>query len=160
MKQMFRRLISIKEVNMRFLKLNIQQQLKIHAVALISLVTALSGLFYNNWRDHQNELNHNMRNAAFEVLKDLGELQTIVNYAHYDEDTARGNPIEGWKYAIQVRDLSHLLSPNSQLQGTQLYRVWQDDWSTLSQDNHSEQRVSQQISATRDAVLATIHEIE
>lgn len=145
---------------MRFLKLNIQQQLKQHTVALISLVTALSGLFYNNWRDHQNELNHTMRNAAFEVLKDLGELQTIVNYAHYDEDAARGNPIEGWKYAIQVRDLSHLLSPDSQLEGTQLYQVWQHDWSTLSQDKASEQRISQQISAARTAVMTTIDAIE
>lgn len=145
---------------MRFLKLNIQQQLKQHTVALISLVTALSGLLYNNWRDHQNELNHTMRNAAFEVLKDLGELQTIVNYAHYDEDAARGNPIEGWKYAVQVRDLSHLLSPDSQFQGTQLYQVWQHDWSTLSNDIASEQRISQQIATTRTAVLQTINAIE
>lgn len=145
---------------MRFLRLNILQQLKIHAVALISLVTALSGLFYNNWRDHQNELNHTMRNAAFEVLKDLGELQTIVNYAHYDEDSTRGNPIEGWKYAVQVRDLSHLLSPDSQLQGTKLYQVWQRDWSTLSNDKASEQRISQQIATTRTTVLQTIHAIE
>lgn len=145
---------------MRHFKIDFPQQIKTHAVALISLITALSGLYYNNWRDHQNERNHNMRNAAFEVLKDLGELQTIVNYAHYDEDVSKGNPIEGWKYAIQVRDLSHLLSRDSQLQGRQLYQVWQKDWAALGQNKHSEQRISQQISVTRDTVLATIHAIE
>ena len=141
---------------MRYLKMNIQQQIKTNLVAIISLITALSGLFYNNWRDHQNEVNHNMRNAAFEVLKDLGELQTIVNYAHYDADSIRGNPIEGWKYAIQVRDLSRLLLPSSQLQGMQLYSVWERDWITLSKDANSEQRISAQIASTRHAVLATV----
>lgn len=138
----------------------ILQQMKAHSIALISLVTALSGLLYNNWRDHQNELNHNMRNAAFEVLKDLGELQTIVNYAHFDADSARGNPIEGWKYAIQIRDLSHLLTPSSQQQGKQLYWVWEQDWSTLNQDNASEQRISAQIAVTRTSVLAAIDALE
>lgn len=150
----------MRNIKMRNINLRIPQQVKTHAVALISLMTALSGLFYNNWRDHQNERNHNMRNAAFEVLKDLGELQTIVNYAHYDDDATKGNPIEGWKYAIQVRDLSHLLSPHSQLQGKQLYVVWPRDWAALGQDQLSEQRISQQISVTRDTVLATIHAIE
>ncbi|EUJ11756.1 hypothetical protein Meth11DRAFT_2602 [Methylophilaceae bacterium 11] len=141
-------------------KLNVMQQIKTHIVALISLVTALSGLLYNNWRDHQNELNHNMRNAAFEVLKDLGELQTIVNYAHFEADSTRGNPIEGWKYAIQVRDLSRLLSPASQQKGKQLYLVWEKDWDTLNEDSVSEQRISQQIAETRSAVLTAIDTLQ
>jgi hypothetical protein len=141
-------------------KLNVMQQIKTHIVALISLVTALSGLLYNNWRDHQNELNHNMRNAAFEVLKDLGELQTIVNYAHFEADSTRGNPIEGWKYAIQVRDLSRLLSPASQQKGKQLYLVWEKDWVTLNEDSVSEQRISQQIAETRGAVLTAIDTLQ
>ena len=53
-------------------------------MALISLATAIVGISYNTWRDHQNEINDNMRNAAFVVLSDLGELQTIVNYAHFE----------------------------------------------------------------------------
>jgi len=139
---------------------HILQQIKTHIVALISLATALSGLFYNNWRDHQNELNHNMRNAAFEVLKDLGELQTIVNYAHFDMDSARGHPIEGWKYAIQIRDLSRLLTPAGQQQGKQLYFVWEQDWATLKEDNTSEQRISAQIADTRTAVLSAIDALQ
>ncbi|WP_020183236.1 MULTISPECIES: hypothetical protein [unclassified Methylotenera] len=141
-------------------RMNVMQQIKTHIVALISLVTALSGLLYNNWRDHQNELNHNMRNAAFEVLKDLGELQTIVNYAHFEADSTRGNPIEGWKYAIQVRDLSRLLSPASQQKGKQLYLVWEKDWDTLNEDSVSEQRISQQIAETRSAVLTAIDTLQ
>lgn len=50
-------------------------QLKTNMAALISLLTALSRITYNSWRDHQNEVNDNMRNAAFVVLADLGKLQ-------------------------------------------------------------------------------------
>ena len=55
----------------RFSKAWFVNQLKINSVALISLLTALSGFSYNAWRDHQNELNQNMRAAAFEVLRPL-----------------------------------------------------------------------------------------
>ena len=54
-------------------------QLKLNSVAIISLLTAISGFTYNTWQGHQNEVNQNMRIAAFEVLKNLGELQTVVN---------------------------------------------------------------------------------
>lgn len=135
-------------------------QIKTNLVAIISLITALTGLFYNNWRDHQNELNNNMRAAAFQVLKDLGELQTIVNYAHFESDSVRGNPIEGWKYAIQVRDLSHLLIPESGQNGQKLYLAWEQDWVNLTNDTASEQRISKQIAETRASVLQTIDQLD
>lgn len=136
--------------------LQLKQQIKTHLVAIISLLTALSGLFYNSWRDHQNEINENQRNAAFEVLKNLGELQTIVNYAHYKADTERGNPIEGWKYVLLVRDLTRLLPHTNMQQGDQLYLAWQQDWENLQSNSTSEQRISTQIASARADVLHTI----
>ena len=44
------------------------EQLRRNAVALISLVVALSSLGYNTWRNEQTEANRNERQAAFEVL--------------------------------------------------------------------------------------------
>ncbi len=87
------------------------KQLITHSVAVVSLITAIVGLSYNAWQANQNEINQNMRVAAFEVLKNLGELQTVVNYAHFSEDKTRGSAIEGWKHVSMVRDLSHLLKP-------------------------------------------------
>jgi hypothetical protein len=136
------------------------QQFKLNIVAVISLVTALSGLLYNNWRDHQNEINQNMRDAAFEVLKDLGELQTIVNYAHFSADNEHGNPIEGWKHAIQVRDLSRLLNAESAKRGQQLFIVWEHNWETLIKDNTSEQRISESIAEVRAEVLQSIEKLD
>jgi hypothetical protein len=141
-------------------KQNIKQQIKTNLVAIISLVTAIGGFTYNNWRDHQNEVHQNIRSAAFEVLKDLGELQTIVNYAHFQSNSAKGNPIEGWKHAINIRDLSRLLPNTSMQASTQLYQVWQDNWESISTNAASEQRVSQQIAQARSSVLNSIDNLQ
>jgi hypothetical protein len=136
------------------------RQLKTNTVALISLITALSGITYNTWRDHQNEINDNMRKAAFEVLGDLGELQTIVNYAHFEADNARGNPIDGWKHAIMIRDLSRLLQPEAKKAGETLYIDWQNNWEALEKDNQAELLISNQITNTRQAVISTIDSLK
>lgn len=141
-------------------KPSIKQQIKTNLVAIISLATAIGGFTYNNWRDHQNEVHQNIRSAAFEVLKDLGELQTIVNYAHFQSDSIKGNPIEGWKHAINIKDLSRLLPTTSMQQSALLYQVWQDNWESISTNTESEQRISQQIAQARSAVLNSIDDLQ
>lgn len=136
------------------------QQLKLNIVALISLATAIVGISYNTWRDHQNEINDNMRKAAFEVLTDLGELQTIVNYAHFQKDITRGHPIEGWKHVVMVRDLSHLLKPDAAKAADALYINWQSNWENLGDDSQTELMISNQIKQTRQAVLTTIDSLQ
>lgn len=136
------------------------QQLKLNSVALISLFTALSGVFYDTWRDHRNELNENTRNAAFEVLKNLGELQTIVNYAHFAVNTDRGNPLEGWKYVLLVRDLSHLLPQINMQQSDTLYNTWQQHWETLQTNANSEKKISHSIAKARAEALNTIEHLQ
>lgn len=139
---------------------HLQRQIQANLVAIISLVTALSGVFYDTWRDHRNELNENRRNAAFEVLKNLGELQTIVNYAHFKMDSERGNPIEGWKYVLLIRDLTRLLPEQDSRQGNFLYTTWQQHWVDLESNQASEKMISDQISIARTNVLATITDLQ
>lgn len=126
-----------------------------HSVAVVSLITAIVGLSYNSWQANQNEVNQNMRIAAFEVLTNLGELQTVVNYAHFKGDTSKGNPIEGWKHVTMVRDLSHLLKPSAKQESQVLYNTWQQHWEQIASEE-TEQQISQQITKTREAVLSTI----
>ena len=144
----------------RFNRAWLVNQLKTNLVALISLATAISGISYNSWRDHQNEINDNMRNAAFVVLGDLGELQTIVNYAHFETDSARGNSIDGWKHVIMIRDLSRLLKPEARIAGETLYMDWQNNWQNLDKESQIEVQISKQITNTRQAVLSTIDSLE
>ncbi|MFT7228025.1 MAG: hypothetical protein ACI8PW_000607 [Methylophilaceae bacterium] len=141
---------------MTFFERNWVKSLLKHSVAVVSLITALVGLSYNSWQANQNEVNQNMRIAAFEVLKNLGELQTVVNYAHFTSDSSRGNPIEGWKHVTMVRDLSHLLKPAAKHESQLLYNAWEQNWEQMAADAKTEQQISQQITKTREAVLGTI----
>lgn len=136
------------------------QQLIKHSVAVVSLITAIVGLSYNSWQANQNEVNQNMRIAAFEVLKNLGELQTVVNYAHFSDDASRGNPIEGWKHVTMVRDLSHLLRPRAKKESQLLFDAWERDWEHIDSNKQTEKEISQQITKTREAVLSTIEASE
>jgi len=108
-----------------FFERNWVKSLLKHSVVVVSLITAFVGLSYNSWQANQNEVNQNMPVAALEVLKNLGELQTIVNYAHFTSDSSRGNPIEGWKHVTMVRDLSHLLKPAAKQESQLLYNAWE-----------------------------------
>lgn len=132
------------------------KQLLNHSVAIVSLITAIAGFTFNAWQANQNEINQNMRIAAFEVLKNLGELQTVVNYAHFSSDPSRGNSIEGWKHVTMVRDLSHLLKPNAKKESQHLYESWEKHWEQVKTDKQTEKQISAQIAKTREAVLSTI----
>ena len=85
---------------------NLRQQMRSNAVALISLAVALSSLSYNTWRNERTEANRNVRLAAFEVLKNLGELQVTVNFAYFAKNEQLGNPMAGWGRVALISDLS------------------------------------------------------
>lgn len=138
----------------------LRMQIRQNLVAIISLITALTGVSYDTWRDRHNQINENQRNAAFEMLKSLGELQTIVNYAHFKKDQQHGDPIEGWKHVLLIRDMSQLLKQNQMQQSIQLYQVWQETWETLENDPNSEAAMSAQISKARQETLILIEQLE
>ena len=83
-------------------------QLRRNSLALLSLMVALSALFYNTWRNEQTERNRNIRVAEFEMLKNLGELQQIIDYAHFRKDQQRGDLTQGLSRVLLIRDLAAL----------------------------------------------------
>lgn len=132
---------------------SISAQLKAHSVALISLIVALGGLGYNSWRDAVVEENRNVRIAGFEVLKNLGELQMVTDYAHYQKDRALGNPITGWGRVLLIRDLSRVIPGSAPASAEKLSQTWQESWEQLEDDEASVKRVTDDIAVTRKAVL-------
>lgn len=134
-------------------------QIKNNAVALISLIVAFIALGYNTWRNEHTEKNRNIRMASFEVLKSLGELQLVVNYAQYQPDNTMGNPILGWGYIALIGDLSHLLPSPVPEQAAELIRVWGTDWNKIKTDEKSADLISNQIDGARSAVLGTLYSL-
>ncbi len=107
------------------------KQIKNNSLSLISLVVALSALSYNTWRNEQSEYNRNIRNAGFEVLLHVGEIQRIVYLAHYDKDTLRGNPRSGWVEILVIKDLSQLMPADVIKASDALYDSWSQHWDIL-----------------------------
>jgi hypothetical protein len=132
---------------------SISDQFRRNVVALISLVVAVTSLFYATWRNQKSEHNRNIRTAAFEVLKNLGELQTIANYAHFQKDRAVGNPLMGWGRVLVINDLCSVLPSPAAEESKKLTETWQNNWETLGKEDESIDAIVNEIETTRKAIL-------
>jgi hypothetical protein len=79
----------------------IARQIRRNGLALLSLLVAFSALFYNTWRNEQSESNRTIRVAEFEMLKNLGEVQQIIDFAHFRKDQQRGDLTLGLTHLLQ-----------------------------------------------------------
>jgi hypothetical protein len=131
-----------------------------NAVALVSLMIALASLGYTAWRQERSERHRNLRAAAFEVLKSLGELQTLVLYAHYDQSQGMGNPITGWGRVLMIQDLCMLLPPQARSTSETLVHVWQANWDHMKDDEPSAKRILTAVQEERTEVLKVLEMFE
>lgn len=103
----------------------IPEQLKRNAVALISLVVAVTGLTYNTWRNEQSEFNRNQREAAFELLLKLAELDEVVNLSQYDSDSMTADDIKkGWALVNTIDVLTSIIAEPMPAAGDRLVASW------------------------------------
>lgn len=138
----------------------IGQQVRNHAVALISLVVALTSLSYNTWRNERTEHNRNIRTATFEILTKLAEFERVVFLAQYDRDPQGGNPRIGWTYVIVMKDLSQVVPPAVAVEADHLQKVWRDDWEGLGRDDEtSVNQIDDAIGRLREATLQTLRSL-
>ncbi len=130
-------------------KTTFREQLRRNSVALISVFIAVSSLSYNTWRNERTEYNRNQRQASFQVLLKLGELQQLVFHRHYDMDvTDKGNPRTGWALVLTIRDLSQVLETPLPDEARKLVAVWDAHWSNLGE-----------VQPSADAILAAIESV-
>lgn len=111
------------------------EQLRGNSLAIISLFVAFSALGYNTWRNEQSEQNRNIRQAGFEMLIHIGELQRITYLAHFDKDEDAGNPRKGWIEVLVLRDLAHLMPEPGRIRSEALHEAWRENWSGLGDDD-------------------------
>ncbi len=135
-------------------------QVRRNSVALISLSVALSSLAYNTWRNEQTEYNRNIRVAGVELLLKLGELEKVVFFAHYDKNTAAGNPRAGWAHALTVRDLGSLTPEPARGSTIILVETWQRNWSGLGSSDDAASKISESIDKTRYEVLSVLADLD
>ncbi|MBV7317175.1 hypothetical protein [Shewanella sp. NIFS-20-20] len=124
--------------------------------AIFSMMFALIGFSYNVWRMEVTEENANIRDASFEMLKQLSELELIIYAAYYDQDKQRGNPRQAWVTVGLINDLAMLTRPQVIASSQQLQTLWQQHWQAISTSRHSVDILINAIEANRQQVRIQI----
>lgn len=136
--------------------MSIRTQLRANAVALISLTVALASFSYTTWRNERSEHNRTIRQASFQLLSALGEMQQVVFHAHYDHDAVRGNPRTGWVYVATISDFSTTMPAPVPARAEQLFAAWRDHWERLGSDDADAEAISDAVDRCRAAVVAVV----
>jgi hypothetical protein len=140
---------------------SIWEQVRRNAVALISLAVALSALSYNTWRNEKSETNRNHRQAAFEILSKLNQLQQVVFHRRYDKDeTDKGNPRLGWTIVLTIADLSELLEEPMPEKAQMLRATWGSNWEDLGDEQLSVDTVLGSVDMMRGETLHLLRSLE
>ena len=144
------------------MKLNRQwlwSQLRANIVAISSMAVALTGLAYNTYRNEKTEINHNVRAAAFETLKNLGETQILVDYAHFKKDRVRGDTRLGWGKMTLIHDLSQVLPPPGPAEADLLLAAWRDNVDTLEDSTESMIKITDEIQRLRLTTIDVLNHL-
>ena len=132
------------------------RQVRANIVAIISVLVALGGFTYSTWRNERSEANRSTRIAAFEVLKTLGDLQLVVDYAYYRKDPARGDAAMGWRRVQCIKDLAQIVPSPGPEDAERLLQAWRTNVETLATESQSAVKISDEIYATRQDLVAII----
>ena len=115
--------------------MKLSEQIKQNSLAIISLFVALSALSYNTWRNESSEANRNVRQAGFEMIIHVGELQRIAYLAHFDIKNLKADPKIAWTEVLILKDLSLLMPKVVQNKAETLTSVWQKHWQGLKNES-------------------------
>ncbi len=141
--------------------MNFKEQIRRNAVALISLVIAITSLGYNTWRNEASENNRTQRLVAIEVLLKLGDLQQITWHHHYDRDFEdKGNLRTGWTVVTVIRDISQILDGPLPESTTALHAAWDDYSSDLDESDAAKDQIIDSIEAVRADALQLLRELD
>ena len=130
---------------------------KRNIVAIISLVVALAGLSYNTWRNESTEAHRNVRQGAFAMLEQLGQLQQLVDQRFYAGKKDDVNRITCWGKVALMRDTAPLVSESARQQAERLFQVWSEQLEAMDEgDAAAEKKISDQIAALRTLLIAEL----
>jgi hypothetical protein len=131
-------------------------QLRANAIAILSLTIALSSFSYTAWRTERSEANRTTRQAAFQMLVALGQMQEVVYRAHYDHDAVRGSPRSGWVYVQAIRDFGTTMPAPVPERAQALLVIWRDHWEGLGAHDDDEAAIDDALADCRESVVAQL----
>lgn len=127
-----------------------------YITAILSLVLAVVGFSYNAWRLEVTEDNNTVRTAAFEVLKQLAQLEQIIYALHYDENRIEGSPRKGWVAIGLITDLTMLVSSEVDAKAQNLKNVWAENWVSVESNQNTVDLLVAEIDTVRLTINKTL----
>ena len=134
-------------------------QLRANAIAILSLTIALSSFSYTAWRTERSEANRTTRQAAFQMLVALGQMQEVVYRAHYDHDSVRGSPRSGWVYVQTIRDFSATMPGPVPDRAQALLVSWREHWEGLGVREEDAAAIDDALNDCRESVVAKLRDL-
>lgn len=161
---------------MRIVVSKLSDHLKRNSVALISLFIAIFALAYNTWRNERSESQRNVRQAAFRVIENLGEMQEVIDaryyYLPFDEgkDSEPELRLQGYGNLAMSHDLMNLMPPPVPAVGDHLYTTWLEHFETLTdldgngqhteEAQRAEETIRKALASSREAVMETLRKLD
>ena len=142
------------------LRYSFSSQIHNNIVALISLATAIAAFSYAYMRDERSEVNRTVRTASFQLLMEVEQLRLIVDFAHYEGDKDKGDPILGWPHVLMIRDLSKLVNPDTATAADKLYDTWSRDWDSMAKKQESVDEITTAIEEVRGQDLKVLRSLK
>ena len=128
-------------------------------IVMMSFIFGVLGFVYNNWRYEHNEYNNNIRVASFQMIQELAALEQNIYANHYDKDTHKGNPRDGWVKIGLINDLALFISPTTQEASKKLKTVWSQNWKKITNDRNATDDVVEKIEEVRKATRVMLREL-
>lgn len=141
-------------------KIAFKQQVRNNVLALLSLLVALTALTYNTWRNEASESHRNLRAAEFEMLKELSQLQEIIDYAYLHQDAQRGDIAKGLAHVLFIRDLASLTPEPVNNSAEMLLLAWNGNSEKLASNKDAGAALSEQVLNTRRTVLESLRSLK
>jgi len=128
-------------------------------IVMMSFIFAILGFVYNNWRYEHNEYNNNIRVASFQMIQELASLEQNIYANHYDKDTYKGNPRDGWVKIGLINDLALFISPSTQKVSERLKISWTKNWEKITKERDATDEVVEKIEDVRKVTRVMLREL-
>ncbi len=109
----------------------------------------------------QKERNSNLREASFQLLIELSELEEITFHLQYDSASSKLNARSGWVKVRLISALTALMPKKIQQNAEQLSQSWAENWQKLGGKNQQgSDLITEKISTLREQLILLIGALE
>lgn len=125
-----------------------------------SLVVALLAILLNGHRNDLSERNRNIRVAEFEILRNLAELQQMIDVTYFDRDNGKGTQSFTLSRILVIRDLAALSPEPVQQSAEKLMLAWRENGRKLDTSIDAVQKISDEIVNVRQEVVGSLKSLK